>query len=110
MPPKSENSFGGEPWIQKEPSGSKRAVVFVRWLNVVSAVSESSKNKLTPNRKDAKLSIATSQSGNDCRCRMIFWIADDRHSSAVGSYHVSFRDSVGRVVGAFGVNVWLERE
>ena len=39
---------------------------------------------------------------------MIFWIADDRDLSAVGSYHVTFGYGVGGVVRALGMNIGLE--
>src|SRR2546425_1205681 len=41
---------------------------------------------------------------------MIFRITNDRHSSAEGSYHIAFRNRVFGVIGAFGVNIGLERE
>src|SRR5437762_5999641 len=41
---------------------------------------------------------------------MIFWITNDRYSSAEGSYHIAFRNGVLGVIGAFGVNIGLERE
>src|SRR6185369_2726281 len=41
---------------------------------------------------------------------MIFRISDDGDLPAVGSYHVTFRYAFSRVIGAFGVNVWLESE
>src|SRR6266446_7416773 len=41
---------------------------------------------------------------------MIFWIANDRHSSAEGSYHIALRNRVFGVIGAFGMNMGLERE
>ena len=41
---------------------------------------------------------------------MIFRISDDCDLPAVGSYHVTFGYAFGRVIGAFGVNVWLESE
>src|SRR5436853_6078792 len=41
---------------------------------------------------------------------MIFWITNDRYSSAEGSYHIAFRNGVFGVVRTFGVNVGLEGE
>src|SRR2546430_11125973 len=41
---------------------------------------------------------------------MIFWITNDRYSSAKGSYHIAFRNGVLGVIGAFCVNIRLERE
>src|ERR1051326_757179 len=41
---------------------------------------------------------------------MIFWIADDRHLSAIGSYHVTLRHRFSRVISSFRVNVGLESE
>ena len=41
---------------------------------------------------------------------MIFAIADDRHTAAVGSYHGALRNRLFGVVSAFCVNVGPERK
>src|SRR5215467_6317399 len=41
---------------------------------------------------------------------MIFWIADDRHLSAIRSYHVALGHRFGRVISPFRVNVGLQSE
>jgi len=41
---------------------------------------------------------------------MIFWVADDRHLSAIGSYHVTLGHRACRVVRAFRMNVGFQSE
>ncbi len=41
---------------------------------------------------------------------MIFWIADDRHLSAVGSYHVTLRHRLDGVISSFRVDVGFQSE
>src|ERR1043165_9369086 len=49
-------------------------------------------------------------SRENSRRRMILRVANDRDAAAVGSYHVTFRHGVFRVIGALCVNVRLQRE
>ena len=41
---------------------------------------------------------------------MVFRITNDRHSSAIGSYHIAFGNGFFGVVSTFCVNVRLQRE
>src|SRR5215216_5200673 len=100
MPPNSENSFGGSPRIQNEPSGSKRAVLFCASTGIDDKTSKETRNGFTQRRKavhkgtkkdvisffvalvlnfvplcEMFLSIDASESGYDCGSGMIFWVA-----------------------------------
>src|SRR6185295_601350 len=111
MPPKSENPSGALPMSQKDPSGLNAARFVCATPPVPSATMTVAK---IPSASKMVVSFVVSnppsQPRQNIRSRIIFRVADDRHAPAVGSYHVTLRHTVFRVISAFRVDVRLQSQ
>src|SRR2546428_11487955 len=121
MPLKSSKPFGGFPWIQKEPSGSKRSRLVWALESAYRPPKSTTRAIAGTGRRTPEPTIIllpfSDQAGSrsfsakhcdEIRGRVTFRITHDCHASAIGSYHVPLGNCVLSIVSALSMDLWAE--